>query len=473
MEAAVMQFVVGKLGNMISNEAHLLGGVKDQVEWAQTKLMEIRCYLRDADSNKTTSALAENWINQLRDVAYRMEDAVDTFHLELEDECKKDPISLDKSWFLNPMRVPGLHKLGKELDKIKREFEEILKTKNDYRIDPLQDQDIGSGAFDLSKRREVYQDVDEREVVGLNAARKDILNMLLIHDETSTLPQKRKRDQETSKRTVITIVGPGGLGKTTLAHMVYRRAKASCGFDFHMMLSVSQQFSQIDLLRKMLRELDNSKLESCKDDVSDLIVKLKELLSSRRYLIILDDVWDTKVWEQLKDAFPDVQNASRVLMTSRDEKVAKSADHPRMSYKLKFLDDDESLELLLKRARQYQKSSERCPDELREIAIHLSQKCKGLPLALIVLGGILSLEEQTHSAWERVQRTMDWPEEGIICMNVLNMSYDYMSYDVKQCFLYLASFPEDHEIRANRLIKIWIAQGLIPQKENKTKEEKG
>ncbi|KAJ4808544.1 hypothetical protein LUZ62_021110 [Rhynchospora pubera] len=297
MEAAVMQFVVGKLGNMISNEAQLLVGIKDKVEWAQTKLMEIRCYLRDADSNRITSALAENWLNQLRDLAYRMEDAVDIFHLELEDECKKDPDLLDKikSLVSNPTRVPGLHKLGKELEKIKLEFEEILKSKNDYGIDPLHDQDSGSGAVDMNKRREVYQDVDETEVVGLNVARKDILDLLLIHDETSTLSQKRKRDQETSKRTVITIVGPGGLGKTTLAHMVYRRAKASCGFDFHMMLSVSQQFSPIDLLRKMLSKLDNSKLESCKDDVSDLIVKLKELLSSRKYLIILDDVWDTKV----------------------------------------------------------------------------------------------------------------------------------------------------------------------------------
>ncbi|KAJ4808542.1 Disease resistance protein RPP8 [Rhynchospora pubera] len=469
MEAAVMQFVVGKLGNMISNEAHLLGGVKDQVEWAQTKLMEIRCYLRDADSNRTTSAQAENWLNQLRDVAYRMEDVVDTFHLELEDECKKDPNLLDKikSLFSNPTRVPGLHKLGKGLDKIKLEFEEILKSKNDYRIDPLQDQDSGSGAFDLSKRREVYQDVDETEVVGLNAATKDILNLLLIHDEISTLPQKRKRDKKTSKRVVITIVGPGGLGKTTLAHMVYRRAKAY--FDFHMMLTVSQQFNRIDLLRKMLSKLDNSRLQSCKD-VTDLIENLKELLSRNRYLIILDDVWDTKVWEQLKDALPDVENESRVLMTTRDKKVAKSADM-RKPYKLRFLDDNESLELLLKKARQFQKPSERCPDDLCEIAVQLSKKCKGLPLALIILGGILSLEKQTYSAWDRVLRTMNWPEQGIDCMDVLNMSYDHMPYEVKQCFLYLAFFPEDHKIRANRLIKMWIAEGFIPQKDNKTMEE--
>ncbi|KAJ4789020.1 Disease resistance protein RPP13 [Rhynchospora pubera] len=442
MEAAVMQFIVGKLGNMISNEAQLLGGVKDQVEWVQTKLMEIRCYLRDANSNRNTSALAENWLNQLRDMSYRMEDAVDTFHLELEDECKKDPDLLDKikSLFPNPTSVPGLHKLGKELEKIKCAFEEILKSKSDYGIDPLQDQGRGSGTVDLIKRREVYQDiVDETEVVGLNVAKKNILDLLLIHDETSTLPQKRKRDQETSKRVVITIVGPGGLGKTTLAHMVYRCAKAY--FAFHMMLSVSQQFSQIDLLRKMLSKLDNSRLERCKD-VTDLIENLKELLRRNRYLIILDDVWDTIVWEQLKDALPDDENGSRVLMTSRDEKVAKSTDYPKI-YKPEFLDENKSLELLFKKARQYQKPS-----------------------------GILSLEEQTHSAWERVLRTMNWPEEGKACMNVLNMSYDYMSYEVKQCFLYLASFPEDHYIRANRLIKMWIAEGFIPQKENKTIEEK-
>ncbi|XP_078152806.1 toMV susceptible protein tm-2-like [Carex rostrata] len=252
------------------------------------------------------------------------------------------------------------------------------------------------------------------------------------------------------------------------------------------MLSISQQFSLIDILRKMLLSISQQfslteflkkmlylqkYTESENQDVGHLISELNKELSTKRYLIILDDVWEVDMWNQLKVALPDVKNGSRVIITSRSIDVAKSADSKMAPYELKFLDDKKSLNLLLKKAFPYQEHGEECPSYLLDLAKELSKKCRGLPLALVVIGGILSTKENSYPVWERVLRTINWHSDGKDCMRVLAMSYEDMPYYVKACFLYLASFPEDYEIPAKRLIRMWVAEGFIPQEERKTMEE--
>ncbi|KAJ1700693.1 hypothetical protein LUZ63_000472 [Rhynchospora breviuscula] len=344
MALSIVTFVVGKLWGLIANEAELLGDEQ-----------------------------AENWLNELRDVAYRIDDAVDTFHLELES-CKKDRSFLDKVKKLRhkAKRLPFLHNFGKELADIQDVLDEISKSKSDYAIvDSLKVNQ--EDTVIMPKRRTAYQDVDETEIVGLESDMNNILNLL--------------RSQYTARRAVITIVGAGGIGKTTLARMVYESAKAN--FEFHIMLSVSQQFSVIDLARKMLSELKGYS-EPKKEEISKIISELKNLLSSRTYLIILDDVWEVEVWDQLSDALPDNKNGSRVLITSRSIKVAQSADSEMTPYELAFLEKKESFDLFLKKALPYREPDEECPSNLCEVAHALSEKCKDLPLALIVLGGLVS-----------------------------------------------------------------------------------
>ncbi|KAJ1685116.1 hypothetical protein LUZ63_016506 [Rhynchospora breviuscula] len=513
MALSIVSFLVGKLGDLIIKEAQLLGGVKNQVERMQTELVNIQHYLSDADSKRRKGdARVGNWLNQLRDVAYRIEDAIDTFYLELEDnhsQVEDDNLQVEdnnndlqknccchfgklktigtkrkqenvpalhklatmkqkltenvpglnklKKLGQQAMNVPGLHKLGTELGDIQKELEEIFKTKDRYDIKPLQDEGSGSDTVMLIPpvRRSAYQDVDETEVVGLDADKINILK--LLH------PAETAKLSGGLRRAVLTIVGTGGLGKTTLARMVYNSVKTN--FSYHIMLSISQKYNLTDLLRKMLRKLKDNLPEN--EDEGYYVGELKRLLSGKRYLIILDDVWGVELWDQLKYALPDDEIGSRVLMTSRSINVAKSADSRMTPYKLAFLNETESLDLLLKKAIPYQE----CPRDLLELADKLSKKCKGLPLALVVIGGILSTRDQDFYDWKMVLDTMDWHDEGKDCMKILAMSYEDMPYYLKACFLYLAFFPEDYEISVKRLIKMWAAEEFIKPKKYKTIEE--
>ncbi|KAJ4781093.1 Disease resistance protein (CC-NBS-LRR class) family [Rhynchospora pubera] len=236
MAMSLVSFVVGKLSDLMVKEAELLGGVRQQVEWAERELKQIQCCLRDADTKQRKGdARAENWLSELRDVAFRIEDAIDTFYLELEDNNHNNR-HRDRSVLRKipkfSKEVPILHKLGLELGAVQKLLEEISKGKDDYAIEPPQCQYTELDAVVLPQRRASYHDVDETEVVGLDADRNNILQLLL---NSEAIP----------RRAVITIVGAGGLGKTTLARMVYNRAKID--FKYHLMLSVSQQFSLSNL----------------------------------------------------------------------------------------------------------------------------------------------------------------------------------------------------------------------------------
>ncbi|KAJ4798329.1 Disease resistance protein (CC-NBS-LRR class) family protein [Rhynchospora pubera] len=261
---SLVNFVVGKLGDMIVKEAKFLGGVGKQVKWVETELKRIQCCLIDADTKQRKGdARAENWLNELRDVTYRIEDAIDTFYVEIEDSRQKD-----SSGFLHkfnklccmPMKVPCLHKLGKELREIRDALDGISKSRIDYGIEALlQDTEKGrSQADELPMRAKAYLDVDETKIVGLDADKGNILKLLF-------------NSAKTPRRAVITIVGPGGLGKTTLARMVYERAKTN--FDHHIMLSVSQHYNSADVVRRILNEPPQEV------DLESMMPKLKSYLS--------------------------------------------------------------------------------------------------------------------------------------------------------------------------------------------------
>ncbi|XP_078150790.1 disease resistance protein RPP13-like [Carex rostrata] len=506
----IVEIVLGKIADILSKEADFLGEVRDKMESVERELGRIQSFLTDAKSKRTQNQRARHWINEVRDVAYNIEDAVDEYFVEMNYNRQNGGTFMFSMKYFKPP-VPALHSLGSKIAKIQTRLSEISESKDRYEV--CLDQGKEWEPKQHLRRRYVLEDIDETEVVvGLQAGKnkKKILNLLL--------------DANLSRRAVISIVGPGGVGKTTLTQMIYKRqvqplfsylnlheskswrtqvqpnlmtflvyiCSARGEFSNHMWLTISQKPNLSDILRKMINlsssepnvqdeghliepNMQDHLIEPMEQDECHLIAKLKRLLSGKRYLIVMDDVWNNDLWDQLKTALPNENKGSRVLMTSRFINVAKSADPLMEPYLLDFLKENESQVLLLKKALPIQNPDEICSSILEKVVKPLLNKCKGLPLALIVVGGILSTKDPSYDsyhAWKRVLDRMDWhSDEGKNCMDVLAMSYEDMPHHLKACFIYFSSFPEGHEISAKHLIRLWTAEGFIPCTGSRTMEE--
>ncbi|CAA7397532.1 unnamed protein product [Spirodela intermedia] len=266
-------------------------------------------------------------------------------------------------------------------------------------------------------------------------------------------------DGSRKRRSVISIVGMGGLGKTTLAKRVVNEAKAR--FSLSVWIDVSQQYSAESLLRDFLRQVTKLKVKKLEQMTrTECEATVYQTLKAENYLIVMDDVWDKEVWTILSPHLPDAENGSRVLITTRYVDVPRAADPSTPLLELRLLSKEESWELLSKKA---------FPNVGKEIA----RKCGGLPLALVVLGGLLSTKGPSLGAWKRVAETLVWEtsKDGRVCLDILALSYEDLPRRLKCCFLYFSSLPEDFEINVDKLIGLWVAEGFVEQRAGETLEE--
>uniref|UniRef100_A0A7N0VFB5 Uncharacterized protein n=1 Tax=Kalanchoe fedtschenkoi TaxID=63787 RepID=A0A7N0VFB5_KALFE len=198
---------------------------------------------------------------------------------------------------------------------------------------------------------------------------------------------------------------------------------------------------------------------------------LKRQLGGRRYLIVLDDLWTPKQWEELKSYLPSHQKkGSRILLTSRIENVAYAASIDSTTYHLKPLRDADSWSLFCKKTLK----GKECPPNLVDVGKGVVSKCKGLPLAIIVLGGLLSAAEAEPSTryWSKILNDTSWhPDADNDCSKILSLSYHNLTPHLRMCFLYVGVFPEDFEIQANELCLLWVAEGFIKPRQGKEFEE--
>ncbi|XP_073048660.1 putative late blight resistance protein homolog R1C-3 [Primulina eburnea] len=273
-----------------------------------------------------------------------------------------------------------------------------------------------------------------------------------------------------SKLETISIVGMGGIGKTTLARNLYDDSLIEYHFDTRAWVTVSQDYSVQEIFRDLLKSSGSVKDEFRNESIGKLGENLYKSLKGRRYLIVMDDVWDTKVWDDVKRFFPDEYNGSRIVLTSRLSEVALYENSISYVHHMNLLGLEESWNLLCIKVF----GEESPPYELEGIGKKIAWNCKGLPLAIVVIGGLLSKgSSKTREYWEIIAENVTSTTSGTDykIMEILSSSYDHLPHHLKSCFLYMGAFPEDQEIFLSQLIMLWVAEGFLKPLSPKSSEE--
>ncbi|KAL8224282.1 hypothetical protein R6Q57_019757 [Mikania cordata] len=258
---------------------------------------------------------------------------------------------------------------------------------------------------------------------------------------------------------IISITGMAGLGKTTLARTLYNHELVKYMFDFQAWTSISQVYHAKDLLLGILICFINVPTDDLyKMSEHELGEKLYRKLKGHKYLVVFDDIWDFRVWDNLKMYFPDDKTGSRVVFTSRDIDVSLRVKSARPAHVLRLRTELESWNIFLKKIFRMGL----CPHELKELGQVINKKCEGLPLAIIIAAGLLK-NNLSITWWEQIAASLrsfmvSDPRQYI---DSLTLSYNHLPPHLRQCFLFFGSFPEDYEVPVTKLIWLWIAQGFI------------
>ncbi|KAK1309921.1 Disease resistance protein RPP13 [Acorus calamus] len=445
MADAVVSFLVVKVGNQLIEEVDFLYGVSDQVNNLQSEFKLLQRFLSKANMSHNNDEVMNEWLKQLRDAAYEGEDIIDDYILQNERRIRRR--SHLKRVVLSLHDMSAHRRVGKSIVAVQEDLPMIFSNKDRYGINITRDH-VSIKALEKRKRRDFNPEIDDDEIVGFDDdARRVVRQLTALGDELR----------------VVTIVGMGGLGKTTLAKKVYN---VQMGFECVAWISVGQNCQEVNLLRQLIKKTICCDPEELKKmERENLEESLNEYLKNKRFFIVMDDVWEDGLWGSIKPVFRDIRNGSRILFTSRSYSIAKAADPNEDPYQLRFLNEDECWDLFNKRVS--------CPTDLVDMGKPLVEKCKGLPLAIIVLGGLLSKKACNALEWKRVLDTLDWRFDPTTkdCREVLALSYRDMPDYSKACFLYLGLFPGNTEIRSSKLKLLWIAEGFVAGNTRKKPED--
>ncbi|KAF7847493.1 hypothetical protein BT93_L2905 [Corymbia citriodora subsp. variegata] len=455
--SGIAEGVLGKIASLALQEAVAIYGVENQISELRETLTAIKAVLLDAEEQRAKSRRLQVWLDRLQDVLYDAEDVLDEFECEA---LRKQAISRYGGvkekvcrFFSHSNPLVFRVKLSDKIKEIQEKLSRISAEKDRF------DLNVRSADNDVvhSRSREMtYSFVDKSDVVGRDIDKEKIIEMLMQSVDDKNI-------------SVIPIVGIGGLGKTTLAKLVYNDDSVKEQFKLRMWVCVPEDFDLKKTIEGIIKDATRQSLGSF--DIQQLQMILQEIIKDEKYLLVLDDVWsnDRNRWNELRDLLSQGASGSKIIMTTRSSEVAFiMGTHPTQN--VKRLSHEDSM-VLFKKCAFDEKDREPCP-KLLEIGNHIVEKSHGVPLLVKTLGCLLYTKHEERY-WTRMRDSDTWNllEAKKDILPVLKLSYDHLPSYLKRCFATFSLFSSDRTYSSSGLACFWMALGLISSTREKATSE--
>ncbi|KAL5977540.1 hypothetical protein ACLOJK_021887 [Asimina triloba] len=458
MADAVVSLLLEKLVTFLMNEGRQLIEFEDKLDEIRKEFQYMQNYVKDADrvKRRDRTETLKLIMNDVRELTYDAEEIIADCQL-LSQKKKQGRASSSFS----PTLLKSRYVLGKKLKDLNKRIKEVKQNMVSY-----------LATVPVHGRKEVSENIPlthpilmtEDSIVGLEDESRRIINSLLAKNEHFK---------------VFGIVGIGGIGKTTLAQKIFKSKIIETKFKHLIFVTVSQSFRFDELLRKMLSKVGIADGLLHGKGVDDLLEILKNELDGK-YLIILDDVWgvdEGQWWYSMASALPK-GNGGCVMVTTRNEEVARymGATYEHICH-ADILSEENSWSLFCKIA--FAMNGGISPNgELEKCGKEIVVACRGLPLTIRTVGGMMLAKGDSIIEWERMSKNLKQEmatskKLDELVISRLELSYEELPTNVRPCLFCLAVYPEDFGPSSSRIIDMWIAEGFVWGRRDKTASEMG
>ncbi|TYH50952.1 hypothetical protein ES332_D10G240400v1 [Gossypium tomentosum] len=427
--------------------------VLEEIQNLEKELKQIRRVLDDAEDRQVKEQLVKDWLIDLQNLAFDVEDVLDEFATEIGrrnlmmerrgSSSKRSRLNIPQSFndvLFNRDIMSKIRDLTAKLKDLEPQRNKLELRMTDRERPTRLEERLQPTSLEI-----------ENHVYGRDKDKQTIRDLLLKSDE--------------ERNFVIPILGMGGIGKTTLAQLVYNDASIQNHFHLKAWACVSDYFDVLRITKDILQSITSV---SCNDnDLNIVQEKLQKELSGKKFLIVLDDVWNENYhdWTILQSPFKTRTQGSKIIVTTRNHGVSSTMGALH-THSLQLLSDDDCLSVFAQHALGA-RDFEGHPS-LKEVAEKIVRKCNGLPLAAKTLGGLLRTNVDLH-AWEDVLESEIWKlsKDQSSIIPALQVSYHHFPLHLKRCFMYCAIIPKDYEFEKEEIILLWRAQGFLQEARDK------